>query len=309
MSKNDQSILKTTEIFNRLTNKLNFSLKNRSDSILGLDILRDSIKRDLLLLTSLFLEKKIISLVQSDSTFFDVQELRQTFLTLVCQISETFLAKNYGRTIKIRSKILNKCLYNKVTKEDIQILFQIPVCSLVNPECSLFRATFSPVYNFATDFFLESLFENLVIEISNCVLFMIVSEFSDIYNVRQNLYKANFLSVRNLERFKNNFVWQTTIKSIIRRPKNIYDSRYRLWIIRASGIYCKVVYANRSKELSKLRKVPLATVTFVEFLDFLSSRFDEFFYMLGNGLRFTLTSVIGQVIGLVWRGIIEGLKR
>ena len=59
MSKNDQSILKTTEIFNRLTNKLNFSLKNRSDSILGLDILRDSIKRDLLLLTSLFLEKKI----------------------------------------------------------------------------------------------------------------------------------------------------------------------------------------------------------------------------------------------------------
>ena len=309
MSKNDQSILKTTEIFNRLTNKLNFSLKNRSDSILGLDILRDSIKRDLLLLTSLFLEKKIISLVQSDSTFFDVQELRQTFLTLVCQISETFLAKHYGRTIKIRSKILNKCLYNRVAKEDIQILFQIPICSLVDSECNLFRATFSPIYNSATDFFLESLFENLVIEISNCVLFIIVSEFSDIYNVRQNLYKANFLSVRNLERFKNNFVWQTTIKSIIRRPKNIYDSRYRLWIIRASGIYCKVVYANRSKELSKLRKVPLATVTFVEFLDFLSSRFDEFFYTLGNGLRFTLTSVIGQVIGLVWRGIIEGLKR
>lgn len=309
MSKNDQTILKTTEIFNRLTNKLNFSLKNRSDSILGLDILRDSIKRDLLLLTSLFLEKKIISLVQSDSTFFDVQKLRQTFLTLVCQISETFLAKNYGRTIKIRSKILNKCLYNKITKEDIRILFQIPICSLVDPECSLFRAAFSPVYSSATDFFLESLFENLIIEISNCVLFIIISEFSDIYNVRQNLYKANFLSVRNLERFKNNFVWQTTIKSSIRRPKNIYDSRYRLWIIRASGIYCKIVYANRSKELSKLRKIPLATITFVEFLDFLSSRFDEFFYMLGNSLRFTLTSVIGQVIGLVWRGIIEGLKR
>ena len=35
------------------------------------------------------------------------------------------------------------------------------------------------------------------------VLFIIISEFSDIYDVRQNLYKTNFLSIRNLERFKN----------------------------------------------------------------------------------------------------------
>jgi hypothetical protein len=70
-----------------------------------------------------------------------------------------------------------------------------------------------------------------------------------------------------------------------------------------------MIYANRSEELIQLRKLPLVTVTLIEFLDFTSSRFDELFYTLGNGLRYTLTSVIGQVIGLIWRGVIEGLKK
>lgn len=173
---------------------------------------------------------------------------------------------------------------------------------------SSFCSTFSPIYSFATDSFLESLFENLIVEISNCVLFIIITEFSEIYNVRQSLYKTNFLSVRNIERFKNNFIWQTTIRVSIQRPKNLYNSLYGLWVIRTTGIYYKVIYANRTNELSKLRKTPLATVTLIELLDFTSSRFDEIFYTLGNGLRFTLTSVVGQIIGLIWRGIIQGLK-
>ena len=39
------------------------------------------------------------------------------------------------------------------------------------------------------------------------------------------------------------------------------------------------------------------------------SRLDETIYRLSNGLRFTLTSVLGRIIGLIWRGIIEGLKK
>ena len=70
-----------------------------------------------------------------------------------------------------------------------------------------------------------------------------------------------------------------------------------------------MIYANRSEELVQLRKVPLVTVTLIELLDFTSSRFDEIFYTIGNSLRYTLTSVVGQVIGLVWRGVIEGLKK
>ena len=51
------------------------------------------------------------------------------------------------------------------------------------------------------------------------------------------------------------------------------------------------------------------TLIGIETKDFLISRIDEAIYFFGNIIRYTLTSVVGQVIGLVWRGIIEGLKK
>jgi hypothetical protein len=309
MQLKQEPLLRTGQIFARLLYKLNFSLNNKSDSLLGLDILRDSVKRDLLFITCLTLEKEIITLINADFQLIKKKHLKKRLLDLIRQVSEMFLVNYYGRSIKINSKMLNRCLYKTLIIEDLQILFQTPLQSLIDPECKIFRATFAPIYNNATDSFLEALFENLIIEISNSVIFISINEFSDIYDVRQSLYRSNFLSIRNLERFKNNFIWQTTITATIKRPNNIYNSRYGLWIVRSTGIYYKMIYANRSEELVQLRKVPLVTVTLIELLDFTSSRFDEIFYTIGNSLRYTLTSVVGQVIGLVWRGVIEGLKK
>jgi Na+/H+-translocating membrane pyrophosphatase len=51
----------------------------------------------------------------------------------------------------------------------------------------------------------------------------------------------------------------------------------------------------------------LAIAVYYYFL--LKFNVDEVIYFFGSGIRYTLTSVVGQVIGLVWRGIIEGLKK
>jgi hypothetical protein len=48
---------------------------------------------------------------------------------------------------------------------------------------------------------------------------------------------------------------------------------------------------------------------FIEGRDFLISRLDEALFIISKGVPFTLTSVIGQFIGLIWRGVIEGLKK
>ena len=53
----------------------------------------------------------------------------------------------------------------------------------------------------------------------------------------------------------------------------------------------------------------LLAIVFVEIRDFLMGRLDEIFYVLSKGLRFTFTSIFGQVVGLIWRGVIEGLKK
>ena len=47
----------------------------------------------------------------------------------------------------------------------------------------------------------------------------------------------------------------------------------------------------------------------IETKDFFVSRVDEIIYVFGSTVRYTFTSIFGQVIGLIWRGIIEGLKK
>ena len=115
--------------------------------------------------------------------------------------------------------------------------------------------------------------------------------------------------MRNIERFKNNLAWQSGFKHFIWRPKNIYNSQYELWIIRETGLDKRVIYSNQTLELLNLHEGSLIVVTYTELQDFLVSRAEEFIYLLGNGIRYSLTSVLGQTIGLIWKGIIEGLKR
>ena len=132
---------------------------------------------------------------------------------------------------------------------------------------------------------------------------------SQIVEIRKKIYRSNFLSLRNVERFRNNLSWQIRLKSFIKRPADIYNSQLSIWVIRTTGIYYRVIYANRSNELLNLNRLPLLTLVSIETKDFLVSRVDEIIYFFGNSVRYTLTSVLGQVIGLIWRGVIEGLKK
>ena len=99
------------------------------------------------------------------------------------------------------------------------------------------------------------------------------------------------------------------IKAYIQKPIDLYNNRYKIYVLRTSGICARTIYANRSKDILSLRKIPLLTISVLEIRDFFTSRIDETIYFVSKGFRYTLTSVLGQVIGLVWRGIIEGLKK
>ena len=199
-------------------------------------------------------------------------------------------------------------MYTKTVLKDLELLFEVPFYVLLNPNSSVFRLIYYPVYNFASESFIEALIDHMILEISNCVVYFNMIKFSSVYAFRQTLYRSKFLSLRNFERFKNNLSWQLITKTYIQRPIDLYNNRYEILILRTNGIFCRTIYANRSKEINSLTNFPLLTITFVELRDFLIGRLDETIYFVSKGVRFTLTSILGQVIGLIWRGVIEGLK-
>ncbi len=302
----------TVKIFSKILYKIKFSDRKSDPFLLSIDLLKRSVKRDLLAITVLTLEDFYIEILNKENAH--LLKLLETkgeniFLYLIKNICEKFLTKQYGYKVKINTKDLEQSLYTKNLLQDTELLFQVPYYALLDSRSSLFRSIYYPVYNSASESFLEALIDNLILEISNCVGCFIILNFSSVYTFRQTLYKSKFLSLRNFERFKNNLLWQIRVKMLVKRPTNIYNNRYDLYVLRTSGLYSRTIYANRTKEISLLGKLPLLTIVTIEIKDFLNSRLDETLYILTKGLRFTFTSVIGQVIGLIWRGIIEGLKK
>ena len=309
-----QSILRYQigNIISKIQYKIRLDVDNNSQRILGIDLLKKDVKRSLLTLITMKLERNLIQLADS-RTGYENAKLAITdktrFYNLIKISTEEFLLSQYGIKVNVREKDIKDSLFVQSVLEDFDIIYRTSIETLVDKKSQTFRSLFSPIYNYASEDFIEALFDNLVLEISNCILYLITVDLSFLNELQKTIYKSKFLSLRNMERFKNNFTWQVKTKKALLRPLDIYNNRCRIYIIRTSGIYSRTLYANRSKEVSSLRDLPLWTISIVELRDFLASRLDETLYLVGNGVRFTLTSVCGQVIGLVWRGIIEGLKK
>jgi hypothetical protein len=283
---------------------------NNSNFLMGTDLLRDNVRRDLVGTVVLVVEEKFLEIGQryKNSPSYKIDS-RQIFFDLVKNSTEKFILKYYGPQLNLSPLVFQNSDYIQTISTDSEILISVTFLSLFNKQTQIFQSTFAPIYNFATDQILERLLDNLVIEISNCSMRIIANEFSLILDIRQKWYKANFLSLRSLERFKNNLAWQDRLYLYINRPKSLYNSECKIWIIRSGAIYSRTIYANRLNEMLTLNDSSLLFINYLELQDFLISRFDEAVFFVSKGTKYFLTSIIGQTIGLIWRGIIESLKK
>lgn len=306
--KKEQLCLKLSKIFTRLQYKINFTMRNTSSLLLPIDLLRNSIKHKLLAIVTLKIETLFLELLNNEKALCRIEE-KSFFLHLVKSTTEEFLASFYGSPITIQTSVIKESFYTKSLLNEEKFLLFTPLRVLEDPKSKDFCSIFEPVYNTAYDSFIEALLDNLVLELANASMFFILNEFSFIYDIRKNFYRSTFLSLRNVERFRNNLSWQIRFKRFITRPANIYNNQQGIWVIRTTGIYYRIIYANRSIELLNLDQLSIVTVIGIEAKDFLISRVDELGYIFGNTIRYTFTSIFGQFIGLVWRGIIEGLKK
>ena len=83
------------------------------------------------------------------------------------------------------------------------MLFKVPFYALINPKVPVFRSIYFPIYTSASENFLEAILDHLILEISNCIVYLTILQFSSVDTFRQTLYRSKFLSLRNFERFKN----------------------------------------------------------------------------------------------------------
>jgi DNA-binding NarL/FixJ family response regulator len=153
----------------------------------------------------------------------------------------------------------------------------------------------------------EILLQNLVISLANAVMQPLLNNFADTEEIKLNFYDRRLLSTREIERFRNDLSWKYRLDNYIGEPKAIFESRFWLLILADRGIERVSIYGPRNEELRELGGLKLAVTLVLETRDAIAPRVRSFISFMGTGVVIILTQVIGRGIGLIGRGILQGI--
>lgn len=127
--------------------------------------------------------------------------------------------------------------------------------------------------------------------------------------LRRYLLVPELLSTRNLERLRNQLNAQQRWDNWLQRPVAIYESRRLLLTIDAGAITLRQHTEPRDQELRQLTWGQQLVTLALETRDALAPQLHSLIQGIGRLLVMLLTQVIGRAIGLVGRGIVQGMGR
>ena len=127
--------------------------------------------------------------------------------------------------------------------------------------------------------------------------------------LRRYLLRPELLSTRNLERLRNQLNAQQRWSSWIERPVRLYESRRPLYSLQAGTIETVDITEPRDQELRRLGWLQQLVTLALEARDALAPQVQNLIRGLGDLLVVLLTQVVGRAIGLVGRGIAQGMGR
>jgi hypothetical protein len=153
----------------------------------------------------------------------------------------------------------------------------------------------------------EILLQNLIHHLANGVMAVILNHFSESESSKQQLFRPEFLSSREIAKMRNELSWKYRRERYWLEPKEIFESEYRLFRYRDGEIEPTYFYAPRQEELNRLTGIPWLVSIALEARDALSPRLRAIFSVLGKGVVYLLIQVIGRGIGLIVRGILQGV--
>ena len=299
----------TAAIFNQVVADIQFGLVNRTGITLELDILQPSKKQELLYTILEYLNKTLEKIRQSNDLIIATN---QYLAEVWSWATENFLVKHYSplsqgdryslATIMeqelptIQANIFDRCyaapeLFAYLLGEQPLVVDNVIYRSEA-PE-AIARAKY--------------LLNNLIIQLANATMVVILNNFSEVEIFKYNLYQDSYKSTREIARFRNELAWRYRQETYWDNPQDIFESRYRLFIFNNGKIKTLFIYAPRKQELETLTGLPWLATIAIETRDAIAPRLRAVLSFLGSGVVFVLTQVIGRGIGLIGKGIIQGI--
>lgn len=300
-------------VFEGVFAKLQRPLKNISESPLEIDILRADKKLELLYLVLRQLEDLLEDLRTSQ---VQPGQLSMRSTQVIQDLWEAVNTEFFGKYYTVRVGNVEEEVVMLLRREKLvvqaQILDRIPrVAELfghwlfqepLTIESAPYAATTPQAIAYS-----ERLLENLMIQVANAVVQPLLNRLADVEPIKKSLYTSRLMSSREIERFRNDLSWRYRWDRLVNEPKAIFESRYRLYVLTSAGIDATHIYAPRRAELDRLSGLPLVVTLAMETRDAMAPRLRTAIALVGSSVVYVLTEVLGRGIGLVGRGIFQGM--
>jgi DNA-binding NarL/FixJ family response regulator len=295
-------------IFERIVTDIQLGLNNRTKILLEIDLLQPKIAKNLCHLILQRLSETIAQIpiahtLDRDYTVY-LQDLWQWS-------TDNFFRQHYGQSNKEQPQLgeIYAQEFALVQQNIFHDLYGIPELFdylLGKPGLIIDNVVYQSDDTEAIAR-IEFLLHNLIIHLANGVMQVILNNFYDLEIFKYQLYQAEYRSDRELARFRNQLSWRYRQENYFTHPQNIFESRHRLFIIDAGAIRTTYVYAPRKAELEELTGIPWLSTIVIEIRDAIAPLVRKLIALAGSGVVFVLTQVIGKGLGLVGKGIIQGI--
>jgi DNA-binding NarL/FixJ family response regulator len=300
-------------LFAECVNHLQSSLENISETPLEIDILQVEKKTELLNLVLQKFAQVIDDLRASQLDINQLSQMRERILLDLWQITTIDFFGKFSRiSIGNNSVEIVTLLLQDGEIVQSQILQQVPLFNelliyLIFPGDLYIENNLYSLHSLEAKSYTLSILENLLIQVANAVIQPLLNRLANLESIKQNFYDSQLISTRELERFRNDLSWKYRWKNYVTEAQAIFESRYELFVITPRGIAKTSVYGSRQQELTQLRGVPLIVTLLLEFRDAIAPRLKSLLSLAGNSIVFILTQIVGRGIGLIGRGILQGI--
>jgi hypothetical protein len=157
--------------------------------------------------------------------------------------------------------------------------------------------------------YLERLLANWLVRSAELVSAEVLAACADWPELRRYLLHPDYLPTRNLERLRNRLNAQQRWSEWFERPIHLYESRRPLYQLEAGRIRSIDLTEPRDGELRRLGWPQQLVTLILEARDALAPQLQNLVRGLGDLVVVLLTRVVGRAIGLVGRGILQGMGR
>ena len=156
---------------------------------------------------------------------------------------------------------------------------------------------------------LETLVSNWLVRTAELIGAELLDACGDWPELRRYLLRDALLSTRELERLRNQLNSQIRWSDWVERPIQLYESQRVLFQLQHGRISPLNLTEPRDHELNQLGWWQRQVALLVETRDALAPQVQTLVRRIGDLLVVILTQVVGRAIGLIGRGIAQGMGR